>query len=581
MRPLAARRVSQGFFLALFAWLCLVSSPGDAFWQLGTWPVTWLLQLDPLVALSTALARGALEPGLLWSLAVVALTLLLGRAFCGWICPLGTLNHLIGRLGQWGTSLSARRAQSRPHRAQGLAMAALLLQLGAAAGAGLAASGAWLRGHPLLALALLLPLLAVAGHGIRSSEPRARPARALGLGLGLALLVLAALPGARGLLQASMALGLLDPLPLLHRSAHTVLLPLADRGVSFLWPFPRQHLLAPVTALILATVLLANLWRPRAFCRFLCPLGALLGLLGRAAPWRIAKRQAGCSDCGRCEATCPSAAQPSGSFRQPSCVLCLSCTDACPDGLLAVAPHRSAAGEDDEPDLSRRNTALALAAGVAIVPCMRLTHGLGDRLSPGLVRPPGAVPELDFLARCIACGQCMRVCPTGIIQPAGFAGGLETSWTPRLDMRIGTSGCQPSCTACGEVCPTGAIQPLSVDEKLGQGASAQAGPTRVGTAFVDRGRCLPWAMGRPCIVCQEVCPTSPKAIQLERVVQGLPDGAELTLERPRVDPQACTGCGICENACPVAGEAAVRVDSAGESRHPDRALALDAQDPTR
>jgi ferredoxin len=106
----------------------------------------------------------------------------------------------------------------------------------------------------------------------------------------------------------------------------------------------------------------------------------------------------------------------------------------------------------------------------------------------------------------------MRICPTNVIQPAGLQGGLEGLWTPVLDFRIGTSGCQYKCVACGNVCPTAAIRPISLDERLGRNQFASTGPIRIGTAFVDHGRCLPWAMHTPCIVCQENCPVSPKAI---------------------------------------------------------------------
>jgi ferredoxin len=106
----------------------------------------------------------------------------------------------------------------------------------------------------------------------------------------------------------------------------------------------------------------------------------------------------------------------------------------------------------------------------------------------------------------------MRICPTNIIQPAGMEGGLEGLWTPILNFRIGTSGCQLNCIACGQICPSAAIRPISLDEKLGRNEYGSAGPIVLGIAFVDRGRCLPWAMDRPCIVCQENCPTSPKAI---------------------------------------------------------------------
>ena len=106
----------------------------------------------------------------------------------------------------------------------------------------------------------------------------------------------------------------------------------------------------------------------------------------------------------------------------------------------------------------------------------------------------------------------MRICPTNIIHPAGLESGLEGLWSPIINFRMGTSGCQLNCVACSHICPTAAIRPISLDEKHGKGQFAQDGPIKLGTAFVDRGRCLPWAMDRPCIVCQENCPVSPKAI---------------------------------------------------------------------
>ena len=133
-------------------------------------------------------------------------------------------------------------------------------------------------------------------------------------------------------------------------------------------------------------------------------------------------------------------------------------------------------------------------------------------MNAAVIRPPGTLPESEFLQRCTKCGQCMRVCPTNVIHPAGLSAGLEGLWTPVLNFRIGTSGCQRGCIACGNLCPTAAIRPISVNERLGTETFSDIGPIRIGTAFVDRGRCLPWAMDRPCIVCQENCPVSPKAI---------------------------------------------------------------------
>ena len=71
-------------------------------------------------------------------------------------------------------------------------------------------------------------------------------------------------------------------------------------------------------------------------------------------------------------------------------------------------------------------------------------------------------------------------------------------WTPILDFVAGTSGCQSNCVACGHLCPTAAIRPLSLKERMGLGEFKDKGPVRLGTAFVDKNRCLPWAMDRPC-----------------------------------------------------------------------------------
>jgi len=118
----------------------------------------------------------------------------------------------------------------------------------------------------------------------------------------------------------------------------------------------------------------------------------------------------------------------------------------------------------------------------------------------------------------------MRVCPTNVIQPGGIEGGLESLWTPVLNNRIGSSGCQYNCVACGQICPTAAIRPITLSEKHGEGEFAEAGPIRMGTAFVDRSRCLAWAMNKPCIVCEENCPVSPKAIYTREVFELVRDG---------------------------------------------------------
>jgi formate hydrogenlyase subunit 6/NADH:ubiquinone oxidoreductase subunit I len=135
--------------------------------------------------------------------------------------------------------------------------------------------------------------------------------------------------------------------------------------------------------------------------------------------------------------------------------------------------------------------------------------------------------------------------------------GMAGFWTPTLLMSQGY--CEHTCTICGSVCPTGAIAEITARDKTGK-------PVRIGSAFLDRGRCLPWSGNGPCIVCEEHCPTSPKAIYLiDDQVRG-PQNTKTQVKLPQIDLRQCTGCGICENKCPVKGKPAIRVIAAGESR---------------
>jgi len=143
--------------------------------------------------------------------------------------------------------------------------------------------------------------------------------------------------------------------------------------------------------------------------------------------------------------------------------------------------------------------------------------------------------------------------------------GLEGLWTPVMVPRIGY--CETSCVLCSQVCPTGAIWQITSKEKgWAAGSAGDAKPIHVGTAFFDRGRCLPWAMATECIVCEEWCPTSPKAIFLQLAEVVTVDGKGQLLKQPFLDPARCVGCGACEYACPVQDQPAIYVTSIGESR---------------
>jgi ferredoxin len=217
-----------------------------------------------------------------------------------------------------------------------------------------------------------------------------------------------------------------------------------------------------------------------------------------------------------------------------------------------------------EINLGRRKILTAGTLGVGAA-CLSQVHpqSSGRVFNPALIRPPGAVAEQEFLSCCIRCGECMKVCPTNAIQPAGLEAGIEGLWTPVLNMNIGY--CEYECTLCGQVCPTDAIRELPLEEKQ---------KIKIGQSFIDKNRCLPYASARPCIVCEEHCPTSTKAIWVEDIEIINESGQKVLVQQPHVDPELCVGCGICQNKCPIKDRSGIYVTSVGEARNSENQMLL-------
>jgi polyferredoxin/ferredoxin len=499
--------------LILFLWFCLAATLGERWFQLRGWPVNWIIQLDPLVGLGTLLTTRTLYAGLVWGLATVVLTILVGRFFCGWLCPFGTIHQFVGYLARRKRTIKARMTLNRYHPAQSIKYWILVFLLMMAANALAVDAVRWPRTTPAgFALVLILGLVTLIVLAVRRTKLNSPKTILAVFIIGGVWAVASFLFHGDWRPVASLQIGLLDPIPLVYRSINLLFLPLIDHTTLPASSSPRLYAGTWLIALIFVAAILLNLIRPRFYCRFVCPLGALFGVLGRFAIWRIGKSREECTDCHLCEKNCEGACQPTGRIRTAECVLCLNCIDDCHHGLMGYHTTPSAGGEILSPDLSRREFLTATVSGAAAIPLLRIAGNPGPDWNARLVRPPGSLPEEQFLSRCIKCGQCMRICPTNVIHPAGLTAGLEGVWTPVLNFRIGTSGCQHNCIACGNLCPTAAIRPISFAERRGLDRYAQQGPIKIGTAFVDRGRCLPWAMDRPCIVCQENCPVSPKAI---------------------------------------------------------------------
>ena len=534
------RRVSQTFFLIVFLALLILttirptsSGSGDIHMR---GPIRMFFILDPLVAISNALATHALYRGLVLSLVILIPTLFLGRFFCGWICPMGTLQHFVGNL-----KSEAKRGKQRIE------------------------SNRYKRWQTVKYVVLIAGLVAA--------------------------------------VFGSMVIGTLDPFSLLVRSIGLALLPAFNIAVrALLVPMEQSHIAAVRTngellhtalqrtildfrqahfaqSLVVGILFLVILWASmritRFWCRSICPLGALLGFVSRWSILGLHKDASSCDKCNRCLLNCQGGDDPIGGvpWRKSECLVCMNCVDSCPHDALEFRFFRKE-HEVVSPDLGRRRTLTGLAAGAAAVPLMRANTGLGKSRRERLIRPPGALDEGDFLSRCIRCGECMKVCPNNSLHPTLSEAGLEGLWTPTLVPRIGY--CEPSCVLCSEVCPTGSIWQITSKEKgwVAGNATQQNQPVRLGTAFYDRGRCLPWALATDCIVCEEWCPVSPKAIYVEEAQVIDSGGNPKTLKQPRVDPSRCVGCGACEYACPLQERPAVYVTSIGESRSPSSQILL-------
>jgi len=509
------RRLVQGLFLLLFLFL-LIQTESKGNDELG-YPVRLFLDFDPLIFITTLLSAHAAAKAFYFSLITIILTLLFGRVFCGWACPLGTLNNIVG-------SLKKPRTDEKTRNLYRIKYYILI---------GITASSFF----TLQAVGIMDPLSLL----IRSFSMSILPAFNY---------------GARSFFDTIYAT---NPFGLA-----TVSEPVYSALKKTVLTFEQLHYNQAVfIGVLFMAVLGLNLVEKRFWCKYLCPLGALLGLLSR---FSLLKRSIseGCTECGECATVCSGSAAPDQKekWKDTECLYCWNCDDICPSNAVRFGfkgKHASPAM-----DLGRRRVIVSALSGIALVPLVRITPlGTDNAKNPILLRPPGALEEKEFLARCVKCGECMKVCITNGLQPTFLEAGLEGIWSPLLVPRIGY--CEYRCTLCGQVCPTGAIKRLPLAEKT---------KVKIGLAMIDKGRCLPWAHARPCIVCEEMCPTPRKAIWFEEARVRDRQGKIVIVKQPRVDLELCIGCGICETKCPVLGRPAIYVMNVGESRSKENQLLL-------
>lgn len=519
----------QGVCLALFLVLFFAAELSPSLtrgeeYRIGV-PTGLFFDLDPLVALIRLRGGSGWTAASALCLLVLLSALLFNRAFCGWVCPLGALHQIAS---------SGRRAARRVRPGF---------------------SWKWnpWRNAKLWILIGMLAALCVGVDWIGVLDPFAFLTRSLAT----------VVHPASGWLVDMVVAGL-DRAGGEHLS-DLLLKALRGRLIPFV---PRVFLGATVLGLLFLLSLGLNRMEKRFWCRYVCPLGALLGLLAHWAPLRLRREASACTECGRCLKECQGGDQPCprDPWVKPECLVCVNCVRACPEGVLSFSFGKPGTDGQALADPSRRFLLGSLVVGVLVGLLQEAEMGMrgrGGRFSGKLIRPPGACPEPRFLELCSKCGACMKVCPTNALQPASWQSGPGGLWTPVLVPRIGF--CDDHCTLCGQVCPTGAIRPLSLVERLGRDDRE---PVRIGLAHIDRSQCLPWAKARACLVCEEVCPTvlGRKAILLKSERVRGEDGRMVEVQRPVVNPESCIGCGICENRCPLASSGAIVVTSEGESR---------------
>jgi len=177
--------------------------------------------------------------------------------------------------------------------------------------------------------------------------------------------------------------------------------------------------------------------------------------------------------------------------------------------------------------VKRRHFIQGLIAGATVLAAGPSRGAItGEQVALRYLRPPGSLPEDEFVSRCIHCGQCGEACPNRCIRYFGLENGSAKLDTPYILPR--DQACI-LCMKCGEVCPTDAIAPIARDMQ------PILDHVHMGHAVVDRSLCLSW-QGQSCGVCYRACPLADVAIRVG------------WMEQPVVLDK-CVGCGLCERSC--------------------------------
>jgi MauM/NapG family ferredoxin protein len=504
------RILVQVLFAVLFFYLLLQSGYAHATSFTFT---DYFFYIDPLLLLMNFLATGTIVKIFLLSLIPFFLTFVLGRFFCGWVCPMGTIHQFFS----W---LFARANKKKKKKEE--------------------------IDKRLLKLKYVI----------------------------LLILVVSALMGTH-------LVGWLDPFSVLTRSTALVVNPsinytvhqglkqgaqdegIVAKGLKPLYKFARKNILtikqryytqSVFVGLIFFGLIMLNMYKRRFFCNYLCPLGALYGLVSKFSLFNL-KTNKECISCKACANNCTYNGSPFENYMKTECMTCFNCVDDCPTDAVDVSFAPPKKENRTTIDIGRRTMMGSAVSALFAATLPRFFVHAKPKMIHRFLRPPGSVKETEFLEKCVRCGQCMHVCPTNFIQPAFLEAGLEGLWTPILNAQTGY--CEFECDKCLQVCPTNAIETLDLDKKK---------KFKMGIAVVDKDRCYTYADGYNCAVCEEHCPIPEKAIRFREVDTWNFKGKLVKVKQIYIVPDLCTGCGICENKCPRSDAPGIIMTSEEEDR---------------
>ncbi|MHC1773640.1 MAG: 4Fe-4S dicluster domain-containing protein [Flexilinea sp.] len=340
-------------------------------------------------------------------------------------------------------------------------------------------------------------------------------------------------------LLGSLAFLWLDPITMLIQSVFTIIKPSSEYlSQGYLDSFRFLGVFWWLAVLPMLCALILNFIEKRFWCRYICPLGAMLGLLSKFAPKKRHVDQKACSICGECPKSCPvGAIDADNGYRSDpgECIMCLTCAHNCPSCAITFSGERIfQLGNRFDP--GKREFFGTLIAGAAAVGLMTFEKRTVDAESSSVLRPPGSLRKGEsapdtFLSLCTRCNQCVLTCPQNIIKPSILESGWSGFSTPMIEFNGGF--CDPKCNRCGIVCPSGAIPHFNISEKVRE---------KIGLAHVYYPECT------RCYLCVQTCPN--QAFE------------EVTIEGkrgiyPQVINDKCSGCGACLAVCPLFDDGAI------------------------